>query len=213
MKLSAHDTEAPSPGTGPARVFIALWPPPAVAAALHARGLRACADGRARREAPHRLHLTLHFLGAVPRERLPLLQAALCLSFSPFELRFGTCTRWPSGVVVAEPLSVPPGLLALHAALARALAAMGQVAEAPGFRPHVTLARGHAGSGLATHPPEKPMRWRVSRYAVAESLPGPPAPYRMLKTCSAQTAAGSGMPPGHDGEEARGDRHGNSRRA
>lgn len=178
-----HDEPAAPGAAASTRLFIALWPPPALAAALHARGAQALAGTDARREAPERLHLTLHFLGRVPRHDLPALRAALCLPFTPFELRLGACTRWPSGVVVAEPLSSPPALLALHAALAQTLAALGLPTEARAFRPHVTLARRHAEPRLDGPAAAAPLRWRVRRYVLVESLPGPPAVYRVLQTC------------------------------
>lgn len=184
-----RDDPHPRGAAGSARLFIALWPPPALAAALHARGARAGVQAPGRREAVGRLHLTLHFLGAVPRERLPVLKEALCLPFRPFELRFDAFTRWPSGVVVAEPLSQPPGLRALHAALASALAALGQGTDARAFRPHVTLARRHAGPWPAAPAAAAPLRWCVRRYRLVESLPGPPVQYRVLLICSACAAA------------------------
>lgn len=188
MHLASPRDDPPPPGAaGAARLFIALWPPPALALALHARGAGALGDASARREAAGRLHLTLHFLRAVPRDQVPALRAALCLPFRPFELRFGACTRWLSGVVVAEPLSLPQGLRALHTALAAALAAQGQHTEVRAFRPHVTLARRHAGSWCVG--PAAPLRWSVRRYALVESLPGPPARYRVLLDCKAQAAA------------------------
>lgn len=187
MKPTPYPTEAALPAAAPARLFLALWPPPALAVALHARGAQFCADASARCEAAGRLHLTLHFLGAVPRHRLPALQAALCLPFRPFELRLHACTRWPAGAVVAEPLASPPGLLALHTALAQMLAALGQHTEARAFRPHVTLARRHTGPWPAASASSAaaPLRWRVQRYVLVESRPGPPAHYQVLQTCGA----------------------------
>jgi 2'-5' RNA ligase len=224
--LPLRDATPPPGATASLRLFIALWPPPALAGALSARADRCLADAPARREPPGRLHLTLHFLGAVPRSRLPALQAALCRPFAPFELCFDVCTRWPSGVVVAEPLSPPPGLLALHAALAQALAALGQHTDLRTFRPHVTLARRHAGPWPDTQDAAAPLRWRVRRYVLAASVPGPPARYRVLMSCGAQlgaasrnvaqpqhpaAAAGVSLQAGHEGKESRGERDAKTR--
>ena len=38
---------------------------------------------------PQRLHLTLHFIGAVSRDRVAALAAALQVPFEPFSMSFG----------------------------------------------------------------------------------------------------------------------------
>ena len=63
-----------SQGTPPpdvARLFLALWPPPAVREAI--AGWRGAWwwPPAARLVQDERLHLTLHFIGAVPASRLP----------------------------------------------------------------------------------------------------------------------------------------------
>ena len=77
--LNAAPGSAPSPAQAPAavRLFIALWPPPAVQRALLSCQQAVCSPGLAWPVPAAQLHLTLHFLGAVPRQRLPALQAAL----------------------------------------------------------------------------------------------------------------------------------------
>ena len=183
---SSTAQSAPSPAaTDRARLFLALWPPPAVAAELQARGDRLCADAPVRPEPAERLHLTLHFLGPVPRARLPALQSALCLPFRPFELRLGACVRWPNGVVAAELLNLPPALQQLRAALAQSLVALALPVDSRAFRPHVTLARRHAGPWPAAVPAWPALRWRVRHYVLAESPGHPGHPYRQLQTCRA----------------------------
>lgn len=163
---------AVAPPADPARLFIALWPPPELAQELQA-WCRAAAGPVAARCAPMaRLHLTLHFLGSVPRPRLQELRAALCVPFSPFELCLRHCRRWPRGLLVAEPDGVAPELAALHAQLARALVAAGLGVEDRAFRPHVTLARRLAGQGADGLAVPAPLRWPVRSYALCESLPG-----------------------------------------
>ncbi|MBA4176369.1 MAG: RNA 2',3'-cyclic phosphodiesterase [Leptothrix sp. (in: Bacteria)] len=188
--LPTGPTADPRPAAarhGAARLFVALWPPSALAAALHAQALALTGTqpGAGRCEAAVRLHLTLLFIGPVPRARLPALQAALCLPFSPFELQLAACTRWRPGLVVAEPTTVPAALLALQAALAQAAAALGLRCEARAFRPHLTLVRRHAGPWPAAAVVVQAPRWRVRSYRLVESLPGPPACYRVLQTCAA----------------------------
>ena len=191
--LNAAAESDTAPGT--ARLFVALWPPPAVVRGLQSLQQAACGPGPAQPVPSERLHLTLHFLGAVPRERLAELRATLCVPFSAFELRLQRLERWsPGGLVVVQPERVPTALQALHAALAQRLESLGLRTDRRSFRPHVTLARRHTGAWPGEPPsgaPESPghappLRWRVRRYGLAESLPGPQAPYRLLQSCPAQ---------------------------
>lgn len=177
------DTGAPAGDT--ARLFVALWPPAELAAAMHARYDTTRGPAPVCAEAAERLHLTLHFIGNVQRTRVPELQAALCVPFDAFELRIGACERWPGGLVVALPdAAVPPALTALHAALGKVLGTLGLRADDRPFRPHVTLARRDAGPWPAPPQTAEPLRWPVRSYLLAESLPGPPRTYRVLKTCA-----------------------------
>lgn len=170
-------------GPAQARLFLALWPDAGVRRALaHHRDAWQWRDrGETRPAAPVRddnLHLTLHFIGNVVRERLPELQAGLALPCIRFELDFGRTALWPRGIAVLEPLSAAPGLLALHGALADALHRLGLPTEARAFRPHVTLAR-HASQALA--PVEvPPVRWRTDGYALVESRPDAGGAYQVL---------------------------------
>lgn len=152
-----------------ARLFIALWPGEAVR-----RRLVACADAavwppRAARVKPQKLHLTLHFIGAVPRRRLPELRHALTVESKGFELVLDSAGVWRSGVAVIEAREAPPALSALHAALAERLRGLGLSVEKRPFRAHVTLAR-HA-LGAKVDPPAAPLRWRVLGYRLVESTP------------------------------------------
>ncbi|MDL2354639.1 MAG: 2'-5' RNA ligase family protein [Pseudomonadota bacterium] len=66
-------------------------------------------------------HVTLHFLGSVPRARLPELTQGIGVRFEPFELGFGHPELWHGGIAVLAPDVVPAPLLALHGALGEAL--------------------------------------------------------------------------------------------
>lgn len=124
-----------------------------------------------------RLHLTLHFLGAVPRERVPALRAALALPFAPFALTLSRPALWAGGIAVLEPALIPPALADLRAALGAALLHVGLAAEARPWRPHLTLARRAAGAT----PPARCAApcWRVSSFALVESRL--PAGYTVLQ--------------------------------
>lgn len=166
-----------------ARLFIALWPDPGVREAL-----REWRDGFPwpKSTAPARteqLHVTLHFLGNVPRVRLPELVRGIGVRFKPFELDFGHPDLWHGGIAVLVPDAVPEPLLALHGALGEALELLGLPPEARPYRPHVTLAR-RAGPVLAPIQ-GPPISWRVDGYALMESKVGEGATYQVVQTYAA----------------------------
>jgi 2'-5' RNA ligase len=123
--------------------------------------------------APDQLHLTLHFIGPVARERLDAVTRALAVPCRRFELVLDQAAVWPNGVAVVQPSKVPPALSDLHRALGDALDRAGLPRETRTFRPHVTLARHAQG---ATPVPGQPARWQVKDYALVESAQG----YRVL---------------------------------
>lgn len=153
-----------------ARLFLALWPEPGLRQALlaHQRDWQwplKCTWVR-----PENLHLTLHFIGAVPREKLGEITARLAVPLAPFALELGRPALWQAGVAVLEPLAVPSGLLQLRERLGLALQQLGLPVESRPFRPHVTLAR-HAGG--ARPPTSAPLlHWPVVDYALVESAAG-----------------------------------------
>ena len=160
------------------RLFLALWPGPRTRAAL-----AACRDGwhgppGARPVATDRLHLTLHFIGAVPQPRLPAIVDGLQLPCPRFALEFGRAALWPRGTAVLRPLDEPEGLRDLHARLGAALRRLDLPVEARALRPHVTLARRAAGARAGPLPPA--LHWPVQAYALVQSLPGSPGGYRVL---------------------------------
>lgn len=190
---SAADSDAMPDLAACSRLFVAIVPPAAIATALHARCAALLAPHPYRCVAPERLHLTLLFLGAVAADRLAAVTAAVCLPFTPFELQLGTCEPWSHDLVVVRPATVPPSLTKLRADLTDRLTALRLTlrTDPRPFTPHLTVARrrllGRA-TGLpsflrgaaATHPPAT---WTVSDYSLCESLPGPPAVYRAVRTC------------------------------
>lgn len=171
--------DAPAP-VGSARLFIALWPGAAQQQALRAWCEPGLAGAGTKPVAQQQLHLTLHFLGAVPRERLPQLRSALRVPLQAFELGFSRCERWPGGLLVVVPDAVPPALAALHAALRDVLTGLGLRMEERALRPHITLARRHTGP-LPPAPTET-LRWEVSAYVLVESRSRPGGRYVILQT-------------------------------
>ena len=166
-----------------ARVFIALRPDAGVRNAL-----REWRDGfdwpkSASPVRTEQLHLTLHFLGNVPRVRLPELVHRLGVPFAPFALGLGHPELWHGGIAVLAPDVVPEPLLALHGALGEALERLGLPPEARPYRPHVTLAR-RAGPALATVQ-GPPITWQVDGYALMESKVGNGAEYGLVQSYAA----------------------------
>jgi len=161
------------------RLFLALWPDAQVREALvRSREAWAWPAGVALVR-PQSLHLTLHFLGAVPVTRLPQLRAGLAVPFQSFTLCLDRPAQWPRGIAVLQAEHLPAGLLDLHQALGQGLQRLGLPVEQRTLRPHVTLAR-RAGRAL---PPVEAQRidWPVQGYALVASMPDAPGRYRLLE--------------------------------
>lgn len=161
------------------RLFLALWPDPAVRHALRERRDLWDWPRGASPVHPDKLHVTLHFLGSVPSERVPDLRRGFAVPFTPFALTFGVPRLWHNGIAVLEPASEPPELLQLHADLSSALVALGLQPEARKYRPHVTFARRASGAEVPPAPP--PLTWQVNGYALVESQPDNGGVYRVLE--------------------------------
>lgn len=152
------------------RLFLALWPEPGVGHLLvQWRDAWAWPKGAAPVHAD-KLHVTLHFLGALPSERLPALLDGVAVPFDPFRLDLTQAALWHNGIAVLEPDATPPGLAALHTRLSDALVALGLQPEARRYRPHVTMARRASGATAPAGGP--PVPWDVRGYALVESRNG-----------------------------------------
>jgi len=161
------------------RLFLALWPTAAVRHALAAHQARWNWPERAARVNAASLHLTLHFIGAVPSNDVPRIADALRVTVASFTLDFGRAELWPRGLAVYSPLEVPAALSELHAGLADALHRLHLKVEVRAFRPHVTLARKAVGAALPDD--ATPLHWPVHGYALVQSAGGvytPIARYR-----------------------------------
>ncbi|HEY0061757.1 MAG TPA: RNA 2',3'-cyclic phosphodiesterase [Telluria sp.] len=153
-----------------ARLFLALWPDPAIRAQLAQARDRWTWPRSATPVRTERLHLTLHFIGDVAQERVADVAAALEVKSPVFDLRFGRNVLWPHGVAVLEPEHAPPTLHALHDTLGAALRALSLPLDARAYKPHVTLAR-RAGTALPGMD-ESSILWSVDRYALVQSQAG-----------------------------------------
>jgi 2'-5' RNA ligase len=161
------------------RLFLALWPDPAVRQQL--REWRDLWDWP-RGAAPvntDKLHLTLHFLGNQPSDSLPALLDGLAVPLTPFRLQLGVAELWHNGIAVLSPVSPPPALLDLHAALSAALPGVGLQPEERGYRPHVTMARRARGAEVPQSGPA--IDWQIDHYTLVESRPGDGGGYTVLR--------------------------------
>lgn len=167
--------------TPTARLFFALWPDASMRGALVERQRGWQWSPRARPTPAEKLHVTLHFLGDVARERIPALRALLReLPAGPCAaLQLDTAALWRGGIAVLESAAPPAGLAALQAQLGALLRRDGFQAEpAARFRPHVTLAR--AAVGAAPPAAVTPLVWVAHEVVLVESRRHPPAGYQVL---------------------------------
>ena len=161
------DEQARAPTT---RLFLALWPDPALRHLLAGRRDAWTWPKGAAPVHADKLHVTLHFLGSLPSERLPELLDGVAVPFEPFRLDLTHAALWHNGIAVLEPSLTPPGLAALHGRLSDALLALGLQPEARRYRPHVTMARRATGATVPADGP--PVLWDVRSYALVESKNG-----------------------------------------
>lgn len=161
------------------RLFLALWPDPAVRAQL--REWRELWDWPRGASPVHtdKLHLTLHFLGNQPGESLPALLDGLAVPMTPFRLKLDMAALWHNGVAVLAPSSAPQALLDLHAALSAALPGLGLEPEARIYRPHVTMARRAKGAVIPQDGPV--IDWHIDHYTMVESKTGDGSGYTVLR--------------------------------
>ncbi|AKJ30295.1 RNA 2',3'-cyclic phosphodiesterase [Caldimonas brevitalea] len=159
-------------------LFFALWPSPSEREAL-------CAQQRlwrwppgVRLTRPQRLHVTLHFLPQVPRERVAELLQAGEVPVEPFELSLASAGTW-GGIAWLRPLAPPPALMALQQRLGEMLLRLGYTLDSRPYEPHVTLAR----DARRAQPPEgqPELRWHVEAYVLVESVLQPVPEYRVLR--------------------------------
>lgn len=162
--LSGHDV------TDKARVFFALWPSPQSAAEIRkiADAMRLDCAGRAMRV--ETLHLTLLFLGDVPRQKLPqLIEAGGNLHASQFELLLDQVACWRHNrLLYLAPSQVSLELLQLVNSLRVEVLAAGFRYEAREFVAHVTLLRDIAD--VIPRRQVSPLVWQVREFVLVESV-------------------------------------------
>lgn len=176
-------------GEGPAvvgipsrlRVFFALWPDAATAAALHARArsLQAPCGGRVMRR--DTIHLTLAFLGDVDTARLECLhETARSLRGERFTLALDRVGSWHGNRILwTGPSRSPAALGRLAEALGERLRAADFALDQRVFSPHVTLVR-NARQAPPAHEADA-VHWPVASFVlVASERAASGAHYRVL---------------------------------
>ena len=152
-----------------ARLFFAIWPPAATAAALceWAGLVQRSAGGRALDAAA--IHLTLAFLGDLEPERAAAaIAAARSVRGVPHVLPVEETKHWPrNDIVCVGPRETPPPLEALASSLAAALAGEGFALERRRFAAHVTLLRKVRVAPRL--PPLPQLEWPVEEFSLVHS--------------------------------------------
>src|SRR4051794_28226378 len=92
------------------RLFLALWPDPAVRHQLKEWRDAWTWPRGASPVHPDKLHVPLHSLGSQPRDPLPALLDGLAVPFTPFRLRLGVAELWHNGIAVLSPVAPPSEL-------------------------------------------------------------------------------------------------------
>ncbi|MED5622060.1 RNA 2',3'-cyclic phosphodiesterase [Ideonella sp. BN130291] len=160
-----------------ARLFLALWPDEAIRAHLARAQATLPWPAGARPTLAENLHATLHFIGAVPSDRLVALIPALAVPPRRIELQLDRLELWPNGIAAWVPGTTPAALRALHGELEERLRDLQLPVEARPYRPHVTLARRATGLDSRTPGALPPLQWHCDGHALVESAAGR---YRVL---------------------------------
>ncbi len=131
------------------RLFVAVFPPPDLAAALDAQAKKLkLSPGAVRWTLPGQIHLTLNFLGHVPAARLSDFSNALiaaCARARPHTLEAAGLGAFPSPsrprILWAGLRGELDSLRQLKEALDARLQPLGHMPENREFHPHLTLGR------------------------------------------------------------------------
>ncbi len=153
------------------RLFFALWPTSPVRRAIHqAFVAQANLARHGRAVSPANLHMTLHFLGNVPAQRIDcFIEQAANTAGQRFSLhldQFGYFARprvaWMGCHHVPEPLQHLQQQLGVN------ISRCGFEPEARKYRPHITLAR-KAGT-RPRYSSFHPLRWDVDDFVLVNSI-------------------------------------------
>ena len=153
------------------RLFFAVWPTPEVQHALGQIARRAQRECGGRAVPPSNIHLTLVFLGDLPRERLATLETiAPAVRGQRFELTVDRLEFWRHNRILwAGTRDIPEALQALVARLQDALAGADFRFDRRPYVPHVTLLRNARRAPAEDRCAD--VAWPVESFALMESAP------------------------------------------
>jgi len=161
----------PPPEDPPLRVFFALWPEPALAAALADQARRLAGECGGRVMVAATLHMTLAFVGTVPAARRgELTDAGASIRVPRFSFVLDRLGQWRD-IVWAGAGDPPATLVGLADALREALTRRGFRLEARAFAPHLTLLR--KARPLPALAPLPAREWRVTEFVLVTSQRSP----------------------------------------
>ncbi len=168
--VSDENTAGKGNGRKPTvRVFFALWPDPAVRAALHRTGhaLHRALGGKLTRA--DSVHMTLLFLGAVPEERVArLLEIPADVAFERFSMHLDVARCWRhNDLAWVGPSRMPPALAQLVRDLDRTVGEAGFAFDRRDFAAHVTLVRKARCRDAVLDAPD--INWPVSDFVLTAS--------------------------------------------
>ncbi len=169
---AAGPSAAPEAPTPQARYFIGLRPAPAIRTRLHRLALRLAERSDGRPVAAARIHLTLAFLGQMPRALEPDVLALLRAQAAPGALRLERLGRFGPRLHWIGPSETPEWLAALSESTRAGLDALGTSYDRTPLRPHVTLVRSARKPLPAT--PAPAIEFGPSTLMLVESMPTRP---------------------------------------
>lgn len=158
------------------RLFLALWPDPAIRRRLAAIQRYLTRNPRLRHAKPvstENIHLTLHFLGDVTEARTAQLESCLAaVRAEPFSLNIDRWGYFPKARICwIGATNTPEMLTSLLQQTGDCVVNVVEDYRQTGFTPHITLFR------KARHPldiePFETCEWKVDRFALVSSRTRP----------------------------------------
>jgi 2'-5' RNA ligase len=154
-----------------ARLFFALWPAPEVQRALGDIAIRAQRECGGRAVAASKIHLTLVFLGDLPRDRAAVLETLASAVKGPsFSMSVDRLEYWRHNRILWAGMDAcPDPLQTLVARMQASLNGAGFRCDQRPYVPHITLLR-----NARRAPADRrccPVEWPVTGFALVESAP------------------------------------------